>query len=1197
MQHNKKDKSFTLFVMLFITTAFLLLQFWSLLSKSQDHNSDEVRLISLSHNVLHSNNNLIKLMRIYVINQDPDILQDYYDTLSNNEKLNGLLDEMRQVGLTASELRKCNRIREIWGRLEQVEANAIAAIAKGDNATAYSIIYSQEYKETDNQLNEITESLIEEISSRSKIASEDMSKQLKIVILLFSAAFLSIFTILTISYTGTNKLKNSYKKQKEEYEKKVTTLSAIYKALPDFVFSKDNIGSYTSCNESFEKYAGKTEAELIGKLPIDISHLNKSMAQILMHSDRKVMQENTVVKVEGWLDFIDGSRRLYETLKAPLVQNDEIIGSLSISRDITEHKAALEAAKEAAREKIAFLSMLENILDKLDTMIYVTDLETNQILFINRNMKEHFKITKDCVGLVCYEVFKSGLLERCSYCPCRKLELKPDDIIVWEEHDTVTGRIYRNTDRYIEWPGGKTVHIQHSVDVTELIEAREQAQQDSRAKSNFLSRMSHEIRTPMNAIIGMTELALREEMSDSAREHNITIKHASANLLSIINDILDFSKIEAGNMEILPSEYMFSSLVYDVISIIRTRMFDSRLRLLVNIDSNIPDALFGDEIRIRQILLNLLSNAVKYTEKGFVSFSVTGTSTGDNNINLTIAIEDSGRGIKEKDLGKLLGDFIQVDTENNKGIEGTGLGLSITRNLVDMMDGKIDVVSQYGVGSTFTVILPQKVCKPDKIAGVDKPEEKHTLVFEQRETCADSINRTMINLGVDCKITRTAPEFYKELTSGEYSFVFIAAGLYQNIKETYPTLESQARTVLIAEFGETILSGNLTVLYTPIYSLPIANILNGTPVRFLSGDYSESLEGFTAPSAKVMVVDDIKTNLKVAEGLLLPYEMQIDLCNSGMEALDAIQSMKYDLVFMDHKMPKMDGIETTLRIRELGDGQSYYRSLPIIALTANAIAGTREMFMGHGFNDFLSKPIDTVKLNAILEKWIPREKRKHTLWKKTNGAASTKSADTENSIGIEIKGLNIKRGLMLSNNKMEAYLDTLALFCKDGIEKISEIESCLEQGNIQLYTINVHALKSAAANIGASDLSEKARALEAAGERENLSFIKSHNPEFINALKLIMDNIKDVLSSHNKSNKPKSAPIDIEKLTAELKKLKTALENMDLSIIDGLVDTLREMTQGDETSATIAGIAENILMAEYDSAITLVDTFLNSSKV
>ena len=506
----------------------------------------------------------------------------------------------------------------------------------------------------------------------------------------------------------------------------------------------------------------------------------------------------------------------------------------------------------------------------------------------------------------------------------------------------------------------------------ELEIQNEKAESANHAKSAFLANMSHEIRTPLNAIVGMTELALREEMSNTAREHNLAIKQAGANLLSIISDILDFSKIESGTLEITNDEYMLTSLINDVISIVRTKMYDSRLRLLVNVDSDLPKTMIGDEIRIRQIILNLLLNAVKYTDKGFVSLSVSSKEDYRSGFAVCIDVADSGKGIKEKDLAVLFDEFVQVDAYKNRGVEGIGLGLAITKSLIDKMGGEIKVESQYNAGSTFSVVIPQTVSSDEKFAFVNNPQDRNILVYERRKDTIESITKTMKDLKVKHVIVEDCPIFVNELNKDKYTHAFVSANLYNAIDKTLFLTDLNVKTTLIAEYGEIVPDQNLSVLYTPIYSLPVANMLNHDHHTTKSAE-NGVIGRFIAPDARILIVDDINTNLVVAKGLITPYQMKIDTTQSGKEALMLIQQNHYDLVFMDQKMPDMDGIETTKRIRELDANDPYYENLPIVALTANVTSGIDELLLNKGFNDFLSKPIDTVKLNTVLERWIPKE--------------------------------------------------------------------------------------------------------------------------------------------------------------------------------------------------------------------------------
>jgi len=697
----------------------------------------------------------------------------------------------------------------------------------------------------------------------------------------------------------------------------------------------------------------------------------------------------------------------------------------------------------------------------------------------------------------------------------------------------------------------------------------------SKAKSEFLAKMSHEIRTPMNAIIGMAELALRKDTSHSVHKEIITVKQAGTNLLSIINDILDISKIESGKMEIVPVSYMFSSLVNDVISIIRMKVIDSRLRFTVNIDSTIPNALFGDETRVRQILLNILSNAVKYTKKGFISLSVRGEIIGENMVLLIMDVADSGIGIKQENIRNLFDNFVQFDLAKNKGVEGTGLGLAITKNLVEMMDGDINVHSEYGNGSTFTITLPQKIRSFEPLAKVENPEEKSVIVYEQRQIHADSVTCNLDNLGVSWVRVRSDEELYERLKIKDYTFIFVACVLLKNTKKILSELDSKARIVVLTGFCNAITYKGLSTLEMPTNPMLIANILNDSAELF----YGANTNTFRAPKAKVLVVDDINTNLQVAEGLLLPYEMQVDLRFSGTEAIQAVKVNSYDLVFMDHMMPGMDGVEATKRIRELG---GEYLSLPIVALTANALSGTKEMFLANGFNDFLSKPIDTVKLNAILGKLLPKEKQEE---------AKEEINDRNNlNTAIKIEGVDVNRGIAIAGGKVKNYLQTLAVFHEDGILKIEEIKKSLETDNYHLYTIHIHALKSASANIGAKEISEAAKALEDAGRHKDLKFIESNNAPFLEALQTLLDNIDEVLSEICENEQRKFA--DYETLKIRLGKLKEAFSFLDPDIIDEAVNGLREFTQAIDIGANVEKILQNTLKGKYNEATYEINNLL-----
>ena len=729
---------------------------------------------------------------------------------------------------------------------------------------------------------------------------------------------------------------------------------------------------------------------------------------------------------------------------------------------------------------------------------------------------------------------------------------------------------------------GQVIGVAGSTDdVTETIKLQRALEDSNSAKSNFLANMSHEIRTPMNAILGMAELLLREDVPPVAQEYTLAIKQAGNNLVAIINDILDFSKIESGKLEIILEKYSLSSLLNDTIQIIKSKVYESRLRFVINVDNNIPNFLLGDVKRIQQVILNILSNAVKYTEQGFIFFSVDGTQIDDDNVVLRFKVEDSGWGIKPEDIAILFEKFTRFNLVRNKNVEGTGLGLAITHNLVEAMEGDIEVQSTYGKGSTFTVTLPQKVLEHKKLAEVNDPKQKKVLIYERRERLKESISCTMNGLGVHYTFVSTASEFCEHLTSQEYHFAFISAVLYEDVKKCYPGFKTEVKIILIAELGEVVAEHNISVLTSPIFSIPVANFLNGI-------DHGGSLvEGksvrFIAPTAKILSVDDVETNLLVLEGLLQPYEMQIDSCSSSAKAIEMTKTVHYDLIFMDHMMPEIDGIEAVRRIRLLSKEYPYLEKIPIIALTANAISGTKDMLLHNGFNDFLAKPIVIAELNNILDKWIPNEKRETT----------EKSLEFEShgtDAGFVIEGVNITQGITFSGGTLKNYLRILSIFHKDGYEKLHAIRKCLDTNNLPLYVIYVHAMVSASANIGAMGLSETARTLETAGKQENLAFIQSVGEQFLTDLETLLADIDAVLVKNE--DEAQSCALNMESLRTELNKLRLALDDFDAAVINKVTSELRAATLSVEAAPVIEDILHSVLIGDYDEAVMIIDSFV-----
>ena len=436
----------------------------------------------------------------------------------------------------------------------------------------------------------------------------------------------------------------------------------------------------------------------------------------------------------------------------------------------------------------------------------------------------------------------------------------------------------------------------------QVLQANKEIERAAQMKSDFLANMSHEIRTPMNAVIGMAQMALREELPSNARTYINQIISSGKTLLTIINDVLDFSKIESGKMDIEETEYEPMSVINDVSNMIMTRVMDKDVELILDIAPDLPRKLYGDSNRIKQIMINIANNAVKFTKEGQVVLKVGFECIGEEEILLLISVSDTGIGIKKEDMERLFESFQQVDSKRNRNIEGTGLGLAICKKLLELMNGKIWVESEFGKGSTFSVCIPQRVLDTRPSVIIRDNEMILATGLIKNVFVKQQMEKDMKKLRIHYQTLDT--EEYLDKAAGA-QFLFVEKALYTEKVRHFIEIHPDLDAVMLIDFSDSVRSdyGNLIVIKKPLYVLNLAGIFNHEDIS-VNADISESVFDFTAPEAQILIVDDNPVNLTVTEGLLKPLEMKIDTAAGGEEAVEMISKKKYDLIFMDHMMPE-----------------------------------------------------------------------------------------------------------------------------------------------------------------------------------------------------------------------------------------------------------------------------------------------------
>ena len=612
-------------------------------------------------------------------------------------------------------------------------------------------------------------------------------------------------------------------------------------------------------------------------------------------------------------------------------------------------------------------------------------------------------------------------------------------------------------------------------------------------QADFVTNVSHEMRTPLNAILGMSEMALRAEDPKDAREYLHQIRSSGRHLLTIINDIMDYSKIEAGDMAIVEVKYEPLSLVNDVAGIVNSMLGNRSIDFTVDLSANMPKQLVGDNVRIQQILINLLGNAVKFTRMGNIGLKLQAVPSGKDEVLLCAEISDTGCGIQPDEMDALFTRMKQMDIRRN--VSGTGLGLAISKRLLNLMNGSITARSEFGKGSVFSFQLPQK-CSGGTYLDDVHADGQQAWVYVRSSYVSRQIGKDLTAVGMK----------YMQISDinscGEKGYLIVGREYVTEALKQFVRSHRELMCVLLDRFDSTdkIDIPNITILRCPEYSINLYSAMGICRSFERSDSLSDEEASFTAPEARILIVDDNDINLEVAKGVTEPLGMQVDTAASAEEAIEKVRNCRYDIVFMDHMMPGMDGIEATHLIREKFPT---YADVPIIALTASVGSGAREMFLREGMNDFIAKPIDIRDMINKIRRWLSEEKIVPV------SMPGQSTAPTASSMLPVVEGVDTAAALSLLNSENLLRI-VMKQFCRSAERNESHIRYLWKISDIKQFTIEVHSLKSSARQIGANHLSQMAALLEEAGNKYDVDFINRHT----NAMLTEYLRISQALSSY-----------------------------------------------------------------------------------